>query len=500
MYVDFILQATRMLTSSGDLIRNINVLLTQLYEYFSIRNATLIFRDSVTSRYFIELSPELSEEERAKWNQTVADNRVVKTIQFQHELLLYREEAEYLGLPCPEEIKDKYIAMVVQPIVGQERGLALGVIIGYLMDRDDFQEKVKMLKITAGLIAMSMGAAGYSSPKIYETPLSERFPTVLDGIIGNSPSIKAVADIVRKIATSKATVLIRGESGTGKELIARAIHNNSIVHNAPFIGINCAALSDNLLESELFGHEKGSFTGAISARIGRFEAAHGGTLFLDEIGDTSLSFQAKLLRVLQEGEFERLGSNKTIRVDVRIVCATNINIEEAIRTGSFREDLFYRLNVVVVRLPPLRERKNDIIHLVRYFLLKLNEKYGKTVQVRPQDLEMLQRFSWQGNIRQLENVIHSSFLMENNGVLDFTQSLDGVDRDVSKFTMLANDPVSTKPQQEVVESEEIQAIEEALRESKGVQVRAAEILGISLRQLRYRIKKYNLVVRKIGNF
>src|SRR5689334_2676624 len=240
-------------------------------------------------------------------------------------------------------------------------------------------------------------------------------------IVGSSAALQKVLDIVKKVAKSNTTVLIRGETGTGKELIAGATHHNSLRSNRAFVKVNCAALQENLLESELFGHEKGAFTSADKQRIGRFEQADGGTLFLDEVGDMSSSTQAKILRVLQEHEFERLGGTRTLRVDVRIIAATNRNLTQMVQEGRFREDLFYRLNVVSVETPPLRDRKDDIGELAEFFVKRFASELKKKVEgVHPEAQKLLMRHNWPGNIRELENVIERAVLLADNGQVTVT--------------------------------------------------------------------------------
>ena len=233
-----------------------------------------------------------------------------------------------------------------------------------------------------------------------------------DSIVGQSGKMQEVYKLIERVADSKASVLIRGESGTGKELVARALHYNSCRAQQPFVPIVCVALSEQLLESELFGHEKGSFTGAVGQKAGRFELAHGGTLFLDEIGDIPGNIQMKLLRVLQEREFERVGGVKTIKVDVRVVTATNQNLEKVVAEGKFREDLYYRLQVVQILLPPLREKKEDIPSLVEHFIEKYNKENARNVKyVSPEALEMMLRYNWPGNVRELENTIERAVVL-----------------------------------------------------------------------------------------
>ncbi len=238
-------------------------------------------------------------------------------------------------------------------------------------------------------------------------------------IIGKTSKIKDLLELVRDVAATNATALIRGESGTGKELIANAIHYNSSRMKRPFIKINCAVLAESLLESELFGHVKGAFTGAIKDKVGRFELANGGTLFLDEIGDISLKMQSQLLRVLQQGEFERVGGTETLRVDVRIIAATNKNLEEAMERGEFRQDLFYRLNVIPITVPPLRERREDIQYLVSHFIEKFNKIYGKNIrEITPKAMAILKNYDYPGNIRELENLIERIVVLNRVDVID----------------------------------------------------------------------------------
>jgi len=231
-------------------------------------------------------------------------------------------------------------------------------------------------------------------------PLPMRF-----GMVGDSPPMRALFELLAKVAPSDVSVLIQGETGTGKELVARALHEHSRRKHKPFLAENCAAVPASLLESELFGHKKGSFTGAIADRPGHFVAADGGTVFLDEIGDMPLSMQSKLLRVLQEGEVRPVGSNKVVKVDVRVVAASNKSLPAMCKEGSFREDLFFRLNVITLVLPPLRERPGDIAPLVRFYLAKTGEELGRAITIRPDALAALERWNWPGNVRELENVI-----------------------------------------------------------------------------------------------
>ena len=319
--------------------------------------------------------------------------------------------------------------------------------------------------------------------------LREKFK--VDFIVSTSRRMEEALNLVGRVAQSPATVLILGESGTGKELIARAIHYSSPRADKPFVTVNCAALPENLLESELFGHEKGSFTGAVARRIGRFEQADQGSIFLDEIGDLSLPLQMKLLRVLQEKEFERLGSNQTIRTDVRVIAATNRNLEVAIKKGNFREDLYYRLNVVTISLPPLRGRKEDIPPLIEHFLKKYNRENKKDIaSLSKEARDLLFQYEYPGNVRELENIIERAVVLCRGDILT-AQDLPLNVRDV-KIEASLERAKGGRSLPETLEEIERQVIAKALEKSGGVQTRAAEELGISERVLRYKMKKYNL--------
>jgi len=306
------------------------------------------------------------------------------------------------------------------------------------------------------------------------------------GIIGESGRMQEVLSLVRRVAESDATVLIQGESGTGKELIAKAIHYASPRAGAPLVSVNCAALPETLLESELFGHEKGAFTGAVSSRKGRFERADGGSLFLDEIGDLPLHLQVKLLRVLQEREFERVGSSRPIAINVRLLAATHRDLEALVRAGRFRDDLYYRINVVTISLPPLRERREDIPLLLDRFVEKFASQNGKRINgVTREAREALLRYDYPGNVRELENLVERAVVLTRDEVI----GLEDLPLSVKETERVVSDGPSLPA---VVEGLERRMIREALTRADGVQTRAAEMLGISERVLRYKLKKYGL--------
>jgi two-component system, NtrC family, response regulator AtoC len=315
-------------------------------------------------------------------------------------------------------------------------------------------------------------------------------------IVGNSEALQRVLGVVKKVAKSNSTVLINGETGTGKELIAGAIHHNSLRAARNFVKVNCAALQENLLESELFGHEKGAFTGADRQRIGRFEQADGGTLFLDEIGDMSPSTQAKILRVLQEHEFERLGGTRTIRVDVRLIAATNRDLPAMVAAGSFREDLYYRLNVVSIQTPPLRERKEDILALAMSFLRRYGNELKKRLDgIDPDAQKLLMRYNWPGNIRELENAIERAALLAEQPVItadDLRLGDSAPSNGMSKESTVVRIP----PTGIALEDVERQALTEALKMANWVQKDAADLLSISPRVMNYKIKTLRIEMPK----
>jgi Nif-specific regulatory protein len=311
-------------------------------------------------------------------------------------------------------------------------------------------------------------------------------------LVGNSKEMRAVYEQIAQVADSLATVLIRGESGTGKELVARAIHFGSPRRNNPFISVNCAALPENLIESELFGHERGAFTGAAQQRKGRFELANGGTIFLDEIGDISPSVQVRLLRVLQERAFERVGGDRTISVNVRVIAATSRNLEDAIKTGRFRDDLYYRLNVFPVHLPPLRERRSDILLLADHFLQKYNSAYGKTVKrISTTAINMMMAYHWPGNVREIENCIERAVLTTTDDVVHgYTLPPTLQTSEATNTAILPEGGASLKA---MVDSFERELIVDALKKHRGNAAAAARLLQTTQRIINYRIRHLGII-------
>jgi DNA-binding NtrC family response regulator len=327
-----------------------------------------------------------------------------------------------------------------------------------------------------------------SENKLLKTQLQEKYK--ISSIISHSPKMEEVINVAARVADSKATVLITGENGTGKEVLAKAIHFLSSRKDRSFIPVNVPALTETLLESELFGHEKGAFTGADKTRKGRFELADGGTLFLDEVGDIPQSIQVKLLRVLQEHQFERVGGTEKIEVDVRIIAATNKDLEQKIKDGTFREDLYYRLNVVSIKIPSLRERREDILPMIENFIQKFCKENNKgQIEISKEAADILMRYNFPGNVRELENIIERAVVLTRSNIItlnDLPINIKGF-KEEDSLTVIRGGTLTER-----VEALEKQLIYDALQESGGNQTKAGKLLGLTERNLRYKLKKYKI--------
>jgi Nif-specific regulatory protein len=394
--------------------------------------------------------------------------------------------------------RDREQSFIGVPIVLDYKTLGvLTVTLAYSKTRD-YDSSVKFLTLVASTLVQSIQLKQkieMERQKLLEEnvhlkqQLQEEFR--FHKIIGNSHEMRDVYEMVTQVARSTTTVLIRGESGTGKELIAQAIHYNSLRNDGPFVRVNCAAIPENLIESEFFGYEKGAFTGAIAQKKGKFELADKGTIFLDEIGDLSPMTQVKLLRVLQEQEFERIGGTATIRVDVRVITATNADLEHMMESGNFREDLYYRLNVYSILLPPLRERKTDILLLADHFMLKYSRQQGKIVKrISTPAIDMLMRYHWPGNVRELENCIERAVLVCEDQVIHSYHLPPTLQTAESSGT------VSHLSLTAAVESYEKELIQDALKSTLGNRARAARLLSITERIINYKIKKYDIDINR----
>jgi len=418
-------------------------------------------------------------------------------------------------------INKEQLSFIGVPVLLAQKAVGVLTVDRLFGPEVSFKEDVSFLSVLATLIGQFLAlhqAIDHKEKMLVEENRSLK--AELHGrfnrhyIIGQSRSMQEVFTTIEKVAPSRATALLLGESGTGKELVARAIHEASPRKEKNFVKINCAALPENLLESELFGHEKGAFTGATAIRAGRFELADGGTIFLDEIGELPLLLQAKLLRVLQEQQFERLGGTRTLKVDVRIIAATNINLGDAVASGTFRNDLYYRLNVLPFHLPPLRERKSDIPILLNHFLCASNERNDKNVELSQEVLDFLMHYNWPGNVRELQNLIERLVILTDKSILyasdlpkemtdpgtqaissngSFRKPHSDHDRNSGTSGHLPAPPRdSALRSPHSLEELERAEIEAALIRNGWVQARAARELGLTLRQIGYRIKKFNL--------
>ncbi|NJD24153.1 MAG: nif-specific transcriptional activator NifA [Betaproteobacteria bacterium] len=427
--------------------------------------------------------------------RTVKLVRVADEPRFLNRLGIYQPELPFIAVPI-KVAGDLMGVLAVQPEAPDD---------GLLDERAQFAEMVANL--IGQSLRLSLDVAREKSSLVEERDSLRR--TVrhqfgFENMVGRSAVMRRVFDQSRLVAKWNTTVLIRGETGTGKELIANAIHYNSPRARNALVRLNCAALPENLLESELFGHERGAFTGAVEARKGRFEQAHGGTLFLDEIGEVSAAFQAKLLRVLQEGEFERVGGGRTIKVDVRIIAATHRDLETAVEMGDFREDLFYRLNVMPLFLPPLRERIEDIPEIARHLLGKIGADQKRKLNLTEMALRRLANHDWPGNVRELENCLERAAVLSEDG---------GIDADLIRFPSARERPPTARPAPRPPVAEtgaanasppdiddpdlsERERVIAALEQAGWVQAKAARLLGMTPRQIAYRIQTLNIAVKQ----
>ncbi|MCX7919042.1 MAG: nif-specific transcriptional activator NifA [bacterium] len=499
-------EISRDLAMSFNLKSTCQKVMEVLSQILGMTRGVLILRDMVTDELAIEVIHGFSQSEIADKKNQVVNQGTTKVFQSGLTALIPRRGNEPILLTHPKSVSKfvrQEILFICVPI--KVNGETLGVLGAdrLFTENTGLAEDIRVLNVIASLIAQAVKLNQMiteSQRNLLETNLALKQELKskykLENVIGTSKRMQEVFALVEQVSKSKVTVLLRGESGTGKELIAHAIHYHSPRAEQPFIKLSCAALPETLLESELFGHEKGAFTGAIKSKPGRFELADGGTLFLDEIGDIPLTTQVKLLRVLQEKKFERVGGTKTISVDVRIIAATNRDLETAIRQKQFREDLYYRLNVVPIFIPPLRDRKEDIPALVDSFLTRFNLEYGKELRISPEALYQLERYPWPGNVRELENCIERLVVQTRGDViqpndlpiqLQISALPETNDSKISQ--LVSGNSLLTKVEE--LEKEQITA---AMIKCGGVQARAARLLGITPRQLQYKLKKYRISI------
>lgn len=498
-------EVSKQLASTIDFSASIHSSLKLLATYLDIQRIALFVFEPETKEFVIHYAYGFTQEERLKGRYKLGEGITGKVGKSGVPVVLpdVKDEPMFMN-KTGKELKKDTVSYIAVPVKIDRKVVGVLSVQKTLTEDSSFEEDVNLLSMTAALIgqAMSMNRIIEKQREVMEQEKSVLIKELKskyrpENIIGISPGIEEVFEVIDRVSPTKATVLLRGESGTGKELVARAIHFHSPRAGKPFVKMNCAALPDTLLESELFGHEKGAFTGAFEAKKGRFELANEGTIFLDEIGEISFSTQAKLLRVIQEKRFERLGGNKTLEVDVRIIAATNSDLEKGIKERVFREDLYYRLNVVPIFMPALRGRKEDIPLLVEHFLSRFNKEHGKFLKLSEQAMEFMINYNWPGNVRELENMIERIVIMTKSNVVDI--------KDIP-LPVVSGEParISSVPSKQaifehykldsMIEDMEKSRIIDALKKTSGVKAKAARMLGITQRQLGYKMQKYKIAI------
>ncbi len=490
-------EISQALERSLDIREVVNPVLESMAEHMGMLRGTLTLLNRNTGEIVIEAAYGLSANQQKRGKYRLGEGITGKVVETGQPAIVPHISEEPLFLDrtgARKNLKKEEISFICVPIkIGNEVIGALSV--DRLFDENiSFEEDIRLLSIIAAMIAQAVKlrqTVQEDKQRLLEEnirlqeALKDRFHPA--NMIGNSKAMREVYDLIAKVAKTDTTVLIRGESGTGKELVAHAIHYNSLRAAKPFVKVSCAALPETVIESELFGHEKGAFTGAIAMRKGRFELAQGGTIFLDEIGDLSPAMQIKLLRVLQEREFERVGGTQTIKVDVRVIAATNRNLEELIEKGEFREDLYYRLNVFPIHLPPLRQRRTDIPLLADFFVEKYSKVHHKSIKrISTPAIDMLMSYHWPGNVRELENCIERAVILSQDDVIHGHHLPP---------TLQTAEASGTKPKgtlTSALEGVERELLLEALKSSRGNMSKAAKSLGITERMMGIRVKKYGI--------
>ncbi|MBN2616753.1 MAG: nif-specific transcriptional activator NifA [Spirochaetales bacterium] len=490
-------EISQSLDESKELHEIIRPILEKLSDRLGMKHGTLALLNRETNEITIETTVHLTPNQQKKTTYKPGEGITGMVIQSGNPIVVedIKESPQFLDKTRHKRARgNNRVSFICVPVIHGSKTIGAFSMDKVYINLEDINEDLKLLSIISSMIAKHVQIRQDIIEKnqrlqAENTRLHKELQASYrpDNMIGSSQAIQDVFTLINQVSKSEATVLIRGESGTGKELVAHAIHYNSLRANKPFIKVNCAALPENLIESELFGHEKGAFTGALNSRKGRFELADGGTIFLDEIGELSPMIQVKLLRVLQEREIERVGGSNLIKVDVRIITATNRNLESEIEKGHFREDLFYRLNVFPIIIPPIRERKTDIISLCDHFIEKYNKKNNKNVKrISSGAIELFTSYHWPGNVRELENSIERAVLLSSDDVIHayhLPPSLQSAESSGTK---------NTSTLQEAVEALEKEMLIETLKNTKGNRAAAARCLGITERQIGTRVSKYNL--------
>jgi len=494
-------EISQALERSMDLRNVVGPVLDAMARNIGILRGTITLLNRDTGEIFIEAAHGLSSKQRERGRYQLGEGITGRVVQTGRPAVVQRisDEPSFLDRTGSRSNLDKQdISFVCVPIkLGNE-------VIGALSadhvqaSQEQLNELVRLFSVIAQMIAQAVKLRQHALEEQellreenvrLQEKLKDKFHPA--NIIGKSKAMQTVYDLIAQVSGSNTSVLIRGESGTGKELVAHAIHYNSFRANKTFIKVNCAALPETIIESELFGHEKGAFTGAINARKGRFELADGGTIFLDEVGDLSPATQVKLLRVLQEKELERVGGTITIKCDVRVLAATNRNLEELINEGLFRQDLYYRLNVFPIHAPPLRERGTDVLLLANYFAEKFSKANHKNIKrISTPAIDMLMSYHWPGNVRELENCIERAVLLSNDEVIH------GHHLPPTLQTAEASGTVHRGTLPDTLDAVERELIVEALKNARGNKAKAARILGISERLMGLRVNKHGIDPRR----
>jgi Nif-specific regulatory protein len=495
--LSLLFEISQTLDQSLDLREVVRPVLRSMAKHMGIMRGTLTLFNRESGEILIEEAYGLSESQKERGRYKLGEGMTGKVVQTGKPIIVPRiaEEPQFLDRTgARKNLGRQDIAFICVPIkVGQEvvGALSVDLLPGH---RISLEEDARLLSIISSMIAQAMRLRQTVQEEReqllqeniqLQEKLKDRFRPA--NIIGNSKVMQAVYDMIAQVSKGTTTVLIRGESGTGKELVANAVHYNSPRSARPFVKVNCAALPETVIESELFGHEKGAFTGAVGQRKGRFELAHGGTIFLDEIGDLSASTQIKLLRVLQEREFERVGGSVSIKTDVRVIAATNRNLEKLVEEERFRQDLYYRLNVFPIHLPPLRDRKADILLLADYFVEKYSKANHKNIRrISTPSIDMLMSYHWPGNVRELENCIERAVVLSNDDVIHGHHLPPTLQTAEASRTML------TATLQATVDNLERDLLLDALKSSRGNIAKAARALGMTERLMGLRIKKHDI--------
>ena len=488
--LELLYRVGQILDENMDMRNVLRPVMNTLGEYMGFKHATVTLYNRQTGEISIELATGLSPLQTKKGRYKVGEGITGKVVETGKPIVVpdVTKDPNFLDRTGRGKVSGK--SFICVPISSEKEGVGALSVDEFNSSADQLDDDLRLLEIIAMMVASAVKLRRQAEEETeilqaenerLRSELKDRFRP--SNIVGNSREMQVVYDQIARVARSPSTVLILGETGTGKELVAQAIHYNSDRANGPFVRVHCAALPENIIESELFGHEKGAFTGAISEHKGRFEMADGGTIFLDEIGEISATLQVKLLRVLQEHEFERVGGNKTIHVNIRVIAATNKDLLQMVRDGKFREDLYYRLHIFPIYVPPLRKRKSDIVLLADHFLERYNKLLGKDIRrLSTGTIDMLMSYHWAGNVRELENCIERAVLVAEGNVIYPHHLPPTLQTAESTGAPVRGDLKS------MVDTYERDIICAALKSAKGKVAPAARALATTQRILGYKIK------------